>query len=347
MTIHTTGNRLMAAAAAAMMASALGASPAAAADTIELKLAHFLPTANGMHKDFMEPWARQLEACSGGKVKVEIFPGGTKLGSIAKLSDFVRSGVVDIAHGLHGIPGGRFERTRIIDLPFTATSADAATRTLWALYPDYLAVEYPGVKVLALHAHNPGQIHTATKKVAKVDDMKGLRLRFPSGAVKAMLEQLGATPQGMPPGAVYENTQKGVIDGAAFTWDTMASFNLAEVMKHHLDLKAYVVSFWFAINEKTYNSLPEDVRACIDKSSGDALIGKFGDWWNAWDKAGYDRVVAEGHDIVTLDDAGRAEWVNALAPMVDSYLVGLEGKGIDNAREIHAKMKETAATFAK
>lgn len=48
--------------------------PATAQDVVRLKLAHFLPTANGMHSDFMEPWARELEACSNGAVAVEIFP---------------------------------------------------------------------------------------------------------------------------------------------------------------------------------------------------------------------------------------------------------------------------------
>jgi len=341
------GMKFAGASLAAVAAVAVAALPGrvAAQDVIELKLAHFLPTANGMHSDFMEPWARDLEACTDGKVKVTIYPGGTQLGNIAKLHDEVRVGVVDIAHGLHGIPGGRFERTRIVDLPFTFKSADAATRTLWDLYPDYLAEEYDGLKVLALHAHNPGQIHTAEKPVTTVDDMKGLRLRFPSGATKMMLEYLGATPVGLPPGQVYENTQKGVIDGAAFTWDTMASFNLAEVMKHHTDAKAYVVSFWFAMNEKKYNALPEDVRACVDKLSGDTLIEKFGPWWAAWDKAGHDRVLAEGHEIIELDDAQRAEWRASLAPMIDAYLADLEGKGIDNAREIYGKMQEKAAEY--
>jgi TRAP-type C4-dicarboxylate transport system substrate-binding protein len=52
-----------------------------------------------------------------------------------------------------------------------------------------------------------------------------------------MIEALGGTPVGLPPGAVYENAEKGVIDGAVFTWDTMASFKLAEVIKHHLDAR--------------------------------------------------------------------------------------------------------------
>src|SRR5262245_6292066 len=102
----------------------------AAAQTIELKLSHFLPPVHGMHTDFMEPWARELERRTNNKVKVTIFPGGSSVGDVTRQWDQMNAGVIDIAHGLHGIPRGRFPRTSIIDLPFLTESADAATRTL-------------------------------------------------------------------------------------------------------------------------------------------------------------------------------------------------------------------------
>lgn len=316
---------------------------AASADPIKLKLAHYLPTANGMHTDFMEPWARDLEACSDGAVAIEIFPGGTQLGNPTKLYDAVRAGAVDIAHGLSGLPGGRFERTRIAELPFLFDNADQATRAIWSIFPEYLEPEFPGVKILAIHAPNPGQIHTTDTAVRTPDDMSGLRLRFPTEATAAMVGSLGGTPVGLPPGAVYENAEKGVIDGAVFTWDTMQSFNLAEVMNYHLDAKAYVVTFWFGINQKTYDKLPEVARDCIDQSSGDALIAKFGDWWDTWEQAGYDRVVAEGHDITVLSEDDRAAWAASLQPMIAEYIAGLEDKGIDDAQEIYDRLTAIAA----
>lgn len=326
----------------AAIAATFALGTTAMAQTVNLKLAHFLPTANGMHSDFMEPWARELEKCSGGSVAVEIFPGGTQLGNPTKLYDAVRAGAVDIAHGLSGLPGGRFERTRIAELPFIFDSADEATRGLWAMFPDYLEDEFPGVKILALHAHNPGQIHTTKKSVKEIADINGLKLRFPTAAAKAMIGALGGNPVGLPPGAVYENAEKGVIDGAVFTWDTMASFNLAEVMKHHLDAKAYVTTFWFGMNQKTYDGLPANAKACVDKSSGEALIAKFGPWWDAWDKAGYARVSGDGHTITKLSDAQRAEWLKTLDPMITGFIADLKGKGIDNAQEIYDKMKAFA-----
>lgn len=326
----------------AVTAVALCAAGVGQAQTVDLKLAHFLPTANGMHSDFLEPWARALEVCSEGAVTVEIFPGGTQLGNPTKLYDAVRAGAVDIAHGLSGLPNGRFNRTRIAELPFLFDNADEATRALWSIFPEHLQAEFPGVRILALHAHNPGQIHTTDQRVSSPDDMNGLRLRFPTAAASAMIEALGGNAVGLPPGAVYENAEKGVIDGAVFSWDTMQSFNLAEVMKHHLDLDAYVTTFWFGINENTYEALPDIAKSCIDDSTGDALVGQFGGWWDAWDKVGYDRVIAEGHDIVVPSDEERAAWAADLEPMIDAFIADLENDGIEDARVIYDKLKAFA-----
>lgn len=315
------------------------------AGTVNLKLAHYLPTSNGIHTDFLEPWAKELETCSAGEVAVTIYPGGTQLGNIAKLYDEARMGVVDIAFGLSGIPGGRFERTRIAEMPFLFTSSDQAVRALWDLFPKYFAEEYPGVKVLGLNACNPGQIHTTTSEVTGMDDLKGLKIRTPSAALTSMVGYLGATPVGLPAGAVYENAQKSVIDGAIFTWDTMDSFKLVEVMNHHLDAKVYVVTFWFAMNQRKYDSLSPKAQSCVDNLSGANLISKFGPWWDAWDKKGRDLVVAADQPINVLSEDQREKWKKALEPMVDEYLKGLEGKGIADAHEIYQALQEKAEQY--
>lgn len=330
---------------AMLAAGAIALAGQSQAAEIDLKLAHFLPTANGLHSEFMEPWAREFEQRTGGRVGIQIYPGGTQLGNIAKLYDQLRAGVVDIAHGLHGIPSGRFPKTRIIDLPFMTRSADAASRSLWDLFPEYLADEYPGVKVLALHAHNGGLIHTASQPVVALEDLKGLRIRFPSPAIKTMLDYLGAVPQGLPPGQVYENLQKGVIDGTVFPWDPMNSFRLAEVTNYHLDAGIYTVSFWFAMNQRTYDGLPGEVRSVLDDMTGEALVAKFGPWWDRWDSWGLEKVKARGSQVAKLSETERDRWRVVLQPMIDKWLADMEADGIDNAREIYDAMKGRIAHY--
>ncbi len=329
------------------LAAALALLAAPAAAETRLTLSHFLPAVHGIHTDFIVPWTEQVTECAGGAVTFEISPGGTARGSVARQQEQVMAGVVDIAHGLHGIPRGRFPRTSLIDLPFLTDDAGAATHALWSIFDDYLAEEYSGLKVLALHAHNGGLIHTRDRPVTTMEDLQGLRIRTPSPAISEMLSFLGASPQGLPPGEVYENLQRGVIDGTVFPWDPVNSFGLAEVLNYHLEARVYTVSFFFVMNEARYNALDEETRACIDAASGDALIARFGDWWDAWDAPGRAAAEARGSQISALSDAERERWREALSPMIEAYLDAVEAEGVANAREIHAALQAAIADYGE
>lgn len=316
----------------------------ATAQEIELKLSHFLPPGHGMHRDWFVPWGEDLAKRTNGKVKVTIFPAGSAFGNPARQLEQAVSGVVDIAHGLRGLPAGRFQRMGIIEFPFLVETANAASRTLWDLYPKYFAQEFPdSVKVLGLHAHNAGLIHTREKQVKTMDDLKGLRIRSPSPQINAMLQQLGATPVGLPPGDVYENLQRGVIDGAVFPWDPINSFRLFEVTKYHLDARSYTASFYFIMNKRRYDSLPADVKRAIDETTGTALIGKFGDWWNQWDAPGLEAATKKGNVMTSLSDAERNRWREALKPTTEKLLSELEGQGVKEARAIYSEMQQRIA----
>lgn len=332
---------------AALVATGLAlASGSAQAETITLKISNFLPSSHPTQVDFLEPWAEALKEKTGGKVEVEIYPAGSAFGHVAKQLDQVRAGVVDIAHGLTGIPRGRLPRTLIMDMPFLVKTADAASRTLWDLYTEGLiADDYKGLKVLALHAHNAGLIHTRETQVETMEDLEGLRLRTPSQAISMMLESLGASPVGMPPTEVYENLSKGVLDGNVFPYEAVHGFKLYEVLDYHLDAKAYTTSFYVVMNQAKFDSLPEDVQAAIDELSGQALVEKFGPWWNQWDQAGIQDIKETGNPVVELSDAERDRWREALAPVIEAYLDEIEGQGVANAREIYARAQELVAEY--
>lgn len=325
------------------IASALIATTAQA--EVTLKVSHYLPSVHGIHTDFIVPWTEEITACTDGEVQFEIFPAGSQLGNVARQQEQVMAGVVDIANGLTGIPRGRFPRTSLIDMPFLTNDAGAATYALWELFPDYLAEEYKGVKVLALYAHNGGLLHTTGTKVETMEDMQGLRIRTPSPAVSEMLSALGADPQGLPPGEVYESLQRGVIDGTVFPWDPVKSFGLNEVLDYHLDLGAYTVSFFFVMNERSYDRLSDAAKACVDQYSGDALVSKFGGWWDSWDQPGQAEAEAAGHEISVLSDEERAAWAKTLQPMMASYLQSVKDEGVDDADEIYQAMKDKIAEY--
>jgi TRAP-type C4-dicarboxylate transport system substrate-binding protein len=218
-------------AAAAMTAAlTLGLAGGAAAQQIELKMSHFVAPTHPWTNDFFKVWVDEVNKRSGNKLKAEIFAAGSTFGQAPRQFDQVVNGVVDVANGLRALPPGRFARTSIIEMPFLAGSADAATRALWAMYPKYLAEEWKQVKVLVLHAHNPAILHTASAPVTRLEEIKGLRVRSPAPVIHEFLKAVGADPVGMPPTEIYENLQKGVIGGVLTTWELLHSADRKSVV---------------------------------------------------------------------------------------------------------------------
>lgn len=324
------------------------AAPALAAQTVELTFSHYLPERHGLHSDFIEPWSRELEERTGGRVKVVVLPGDSPFGDPARQADQVRAGAVDIALGLRGIPRGGLPRSSVIELPFLVEDAGSGSLALWTLYNEgLLGNEYRDFKVLALFTHPGGWFHTRNRPVREPADLPGLRLRSPSPAVSAMLEYLGASPASLDPAQIPENLEKGVLDGLLATWDMVAVTGAHELLRYHTDARVHTLAFYVVMNKARYEALPEDVRQAIDAISGDPLVARFGPWWRQWEARG--RAAAEGrdHTLIPLSTAMRDGWRERLEPMIDAYLEGLKAEGVDNARAIYQRARELVVRFSQ
>jgi TRAP-type C4-dicarboxylate transport system substrate-binding protein len=315
---------------------ALGASGAAAQE-VTLKFSHFLGPKSFFQLDVVEPWAKELEAKTGGKVKVETFDGTSPVGAVTEQAANVRAGKVDIALGLRGAEGDKFLGSSLIELPFLVPSAARGSQSLWALYKDgTIADEWKDYKVLALFVHNPGLIHTKDKPILEPADMKGVRFRSPNATVSAALKHLGAEPVLLQVNDVMPAVKDGKIDGIVTNWgNPLQGFN--DFMKHHIETQFYTSAFFIVMNKAKYESLSADVRAAIDQLSADAWVAMFGPFWDKWDKPVREGADAPGHTVIVPDAARMARWRDALKPVTDQYLDEL-AKKFPNARAAYDKL---------
>ncbi|HEY5089244.1 MAG TPA: TRAP transporter substrate-binding protein DctP, partial [Polyangia bacterium] len=194
------------------MAALVTAAPAQ--QPIVLKLSHFLGPTSFFQVDFAQPWAHELEARTNGKVKVEIFDSTSPYGEVTKQAAQVEAGTIDIALGLRGAEQDRFPRSAVAELPFVVHDSLSGSRALWGVARKGLfGGEWDGYKLLALSVHNPGLIHTASKRIVAPADMKGVRFRAPNKAVAAALDSLGAVPVILQVNDVMTAVQAHRIDG--------------------------------------------------------------------------------------------------------------------------------------
>jgi TRAP-type C4-dicarboxylate transport system substrate-binding protein len=305
---------------------------------MSLRLSHFLGPTSFFELDFAQPWANELEARTNGRVKVEIFNARSEFGEVTKQVTQVNDGTIDIALGLRGAEGDRFPRSAIIELPFVVHNAADGSRALWGLYKDgALGDEYGGYKVLALFVHNPGLIHTASKRIVVPDDLKGLRLRAPNKTVAAAVHALGATPVILQVNDVMPAVKDHRIDGIVTNWgNPLPGFN--DTMKHHTDVTFYSSAFFLIMNRQTFDAVPEEVQAAIDEMSGAPLVTRFGLSWNKWDRPVREGASGPGHEIIVPDEATQTQWRDALRPEADRNLDALVAGGFIDARTAYAKL---------
>lgn len=306
----------------------------AQAETIQLKMSHFLGGDSFFQVDLVEPWARELERKTGGKVRVDVLNASSPLGNVRNQASQVLRGEVDIALGLRGAEGDRFSRSAIVELPFLVQDADTGSKALWALYRNgTVAGEYGQFKVLALFVHNPGLIHTRRTLVTEPADLKGLRLRVPNATVAATVAHMGAVPKLLQPDEIIPALRSDQLDGIVTNWGTpIAGFN--DEMLRHTVVPFYASAFFIVMNRARYDALPADIRQVIDDMSGDALVARFGPLWDQWDKPFRHGAEALGRAILRPDAALLQRWKAALQPVSDAYVSRLEAEGFVNARQV-------------
>jgi TRAP-type C4-dicarboxylate transport system substrate-binding protein len=217
--------------ATSLLTASMGA--AAVAESVTLKFHSFPPMPANSNAKFVKPWADKVTAESNGEIKVEMYASMQLGGKPPQLADQVREGVVDIIWTVAGYTPGRFPHLEAFELPFMPASAEATSQAAHEYMMTVGAEDLKDYKVLAVHVHAPGTIHTKDTLVKSASDLNGLKMRGPTRVISQMLGGLGATPVGMPVPQVAPSLSKGVIDGMVVPWEIMPSFKLHELTKSH------------------------------------------------------------------------------------------------------------------
>jgi len=319
-----------------------------AAQPITLKLHHLLGATSPAQTKMLEPWARQVEQNSGGKVKIDIYPSMSLGGKPPQLINQVRDGVVDIIWTVNGYTPGLFPRTEAFEMPFVHTNDPAATSlAMRAMFDQYLKEEFKGVHVLFLHVHQGQGIQMVDKLVRKPDDLKGMKMRIPTRTGAWIIEALGAAPVAMPVPDLPQALSKKVVDGAFIPWEIIPALKLQDLIKYEIEgpnkTRFGNTTFQVSMNEARWNSLPSDVKKAFSDNSGAAWVKEVGQVWAANDDGGIAVAVKAGNQHIQLTEAEIKPFEQKLEPVVQRWIDEVKAKGIDGA----ALVKTARALIAK
>ena len=172
------------------------ASLAASADPVILKVAHFWPATALSQQKVLEPWCAKIAQESNNTLQCQIYPSMQLGGTPPQLIQQAIDGVADIVWTLPGYTAGRFPSMEVMELPFLTKDAESGSRAAWEIYQKYGQKDFAGLKALAFHVHDRGQIHNNKRPITKVADFKGLKMRAPTRLTNKMIAALGGHPRG-------------------------------------------------------------------------------------------------------------------------------------------------------
>ena len=305
----------------------------------------FFPATHSLAKSG-EAWANEIEKRTAGKVKFTLFYGGT-LTPADQCYDGVVKGISDIGMSLFAYTRGRFPLLEVLDLPLGYPNGMVATHVANDFVAKMNPKELGEVKVLYLHAHGPGLLHTQ-KPVNNLADLKGMKIRS-TGLTAKITEALGGVPVSMPQGGTYEALQKGVVQGTLAPMETLKGWKQAQVIKYTTDCSniGYTTAMFVVMNQKKWDSLPKDIQKVFEDVSKE-FIAISGKAWDEADVEGRKFSTDLGNKIIPLAAAEAAKWENALKPLLDDYVKDSTSKGLpgkEAVKEVESLIKKYKAVY--
>lgn len=308
---------------AAILISANGFEAQAAATQLTYSI--FFPPTHGQAKAG-EAWAREIEKRTNGQVKINVLAGGS-LTPADQCFDGALKGISDIGMSCFAYTRGRFPMMEALDLPMGYPNGRVATRVANDFFEKFKPKELEGVKLLYIHAHGPGLLHTK-QPVATLEQLKGMKIRS-TGLSSKVVEALGAVPVAMPQGQTYEALQKGVVEGTFAPMETLQTWKQGEVIKSTTDCSdiGYTTAMFVVMNLKKWNGLPADVRKVIEEVSGQ-WIDIHGKAWDQIDQDGRQYTLGLGNKVITLSADENVRWTKAVRPIINDYIKEVSAKGL-------------------
>jgi TRAP-type C4-dicarboxylate transport system substrate-binding protein len=308
-------------ASAALIAAVPAVLPAAAqtADPILLRIAYPSSPSPPLN-DGIRPWAEELEKATNGAVKPQITIG-PGLGNLENIYHRTVQGVVDLAYGTTGTVGGRFLRTQVCNLPFTAQDSHEASVVTWRMFQNgTTAMEFADAKPIALFTFGSSVIHT-NRPIETAADLKGVKIGSSSKSSAEALTLLGAAPVTITPPEFYQAIQRNLVIGVPVSWSGAIAFKVFEVSKHHVEAPFGLAPAYFVMNKDVYAKLPANVRDVIDRLSYEKLSAVIGIAGKKTDEMNRDKIKAmDGHTVSDLAPDERERWRKLLEPIAEEWV---------------------------
>lgn len=217
-------------------------------------------------------FAELVSERTGGKIKVQIFPGAL-LGSDAQNLSGLKGGALDMTTlGTSGL-AGTDKAFMLMDFPFLFNDFKEAYSIIDGPLGRSLTDKLPKYGLIGLGIWDLGfrNITNSRRPVAKADDIRGLKLRVQATPIYVdLFTTLGANPVPLTFGEVFTALETRTVDGQENPVGLIRSAKFYEVQKYLSLTRHAFTAMPFLMSAKTWEKLSDDERNIILDSAEEA-----------------------------------------------------------------------------
>lgn len=251
-----------------------------------IKLAHVLDTKHPVHKGMMF-MAEKVAEKSGGKMKVDIYPGG-QLGGERELIELLQIGSLAMTKVSTAQLESFVPDMKVFGIPYVFRNDEHRWKVLNGEIGKKLLLSGEKFYLRGMCYYDAGSrsFYTKDRPVYVPSDLNGLKIRVMKSITSMkMVQALGGSATPIPWGELYTSLQQGVVDGAE---NNPPSFYLSrhyEVCKYYsLDEHTSVPDI-LIMSTVVWNSLSEQEQKWLQDAVDESVIIQKKLWSEASDEA--------------------------------------------------------------
>ena len=273
-------------------------------------------------------FARLVEERTEGRIKIDVYTGGTLYGEETGSIEALQIGDLAFARVSASPVASYVPALNVIQLPYLYRDGDHMWQVLNGEIGQSMLeeIQASGSGLVGLCYYDAGARNFYTKTpIYSVADMAGLKIRLQNNAMMVEMVQLlgGNGVTGIGPNDVYSAIQQGTIDGAENNWPTYESMGDYQVAPYFvLDGHTRVPEILLASEAVLETLDPADVEI-IKQCAKDTQEYEI-EQWALREASSEEKVVSEGVTVTTPTPEALAEFQERMAPLYAKYGAGYE-----------------------
>jgi TRAP-type C4-dicarboxylate transport system substrate-binding protein len=317
--------------------------PESQAESFNWKLSSPYPPGDDANQR-IDLFAKWLEDRSNGRVKMTLYQGS--FGSPKDAWDMVASNTIQFTWTGDLYNPGRMPISQMAGLPFEVPNVKLAYKIMNEFLKAGYMKEYGPVKPLYFLPTYPIGIYTSKKKITKMEDFQGMKIRCGTGVQGQAMVALGASTVSLPGSEEYMSLQTGVIDGTITGINIGIHRKLNEVIKYAIkEPPLFFGMLVMIMNREIYDKLPKDIKEIIDNAALDiasqqidVISNQEAEMWKKFESLGV--------DCYSISPEEQARWQKAIGDVGDNYASEISQKGFPG-KEALALMRKIVAEQKK